>query len=300
MAVMKWTTDAKSSPQSALQESPPSPQEPQNLPAGYATILADYAAVLDSDGFSEYAFQQTLNAMKELPADSAEDPMAFHHAMLRFVDLSLPYAPADAAQMLEVLRENCLEQMKAIEDGGNELTSDEALRRGEEIVQKLKAALEAGEPVGPAFLRAQTAFQALGMRMRDDDEETGKIVMGMMMQLPQMILPYVPEGVRQQGEYVFEELTPAMNLMLSGMDVPADDRVERAVLDRQVRDQMNRFGVADLKGTHDAVPAAPHMRQFLELFPALSQRILNPAMGELAESERAEAARLRKRLESPI
>jgi len=53
-------------------------------------VLRDYAARLERDGFSEYAFRETTAALQDLSSETAEDAEAIHAAVLKMFDMSIP------------------------------------------------------------------------------------------------------------------------------------------------------------------------------------------------------------------
>ncbi len=199
-------------------------------------VLRDYAARLERDGFSEYAFRETTAALQDLSSETAEDAEAIHAAVLRMFDMSIPYAPSEFAQALEVTRSMVVSQLT---DDATPLGEEAIRERCDAVLQTLKADLEAGAAQPPTVMRAITALQALGQRIADDDEATAAVLMQAMMQeLPQIILPYAPA----QSEQPFREAMEMMEVSLDVMRATASaDPSETAVQLQAMNEQLARL-----------------------------------------------------------
>ena len=125
---------------------------------------------LAREGFSEYALREAMAALQDMPGETADEAKAAHDAMLRLCDISMPYAPPELAQTLQVTRSMIESQW----NGGKEapLSAEEMAERCEAILHTLKSDLESGAAQSPTVMTALAALQALTQRVADDDDAT--------------------------------------------------------------------------------------------------------------------------------
>ena len=264
----------------------------------YQPILDEYAAVLVRDGLSEYAMQEAINHVKELPADPDEDPRLLFEATIRLFDLSMPYADDETAQTLAAFRQSLQQQYAALTEDAGRLGAADASAQAEQILNDLQASLAAGEPPGVQAAKAITAFQSLLSRVDDADEESMKALMGQMFRIQEILLPYAPAGARQAAE----EANVLTGMISEAIDLSPDDRVGYTVLEQRINEQRGRaMPTLDAWTVSTELEAVPHVRRFSELLPRLMDRMFDPALDAVtAAGDRGEVKRLRDRLDARL
>ena len=96
-------------------------------------VLRSYGEKLAHEGFSEYALREAMTALQDIPGETADDAKAAHDAMLRLCDISIPYAPAEFAQTLQVTRSMIESQLNG---------ADQAPLSPEEMAERCQAILQ--------------------------------------------------------------------------------------------------------------------------------------------------------------
>jgi hypothetical protein len=259
-------------------------------------VLRGYAEKLTREGFTEYALREAMAALQDVPGETADDAKAAHDAMLRLCDLSIPYAPAELAQTLQVTRSMIESQW----NGGNEgpLAPEEMAERCQVILQTLKADLESGAAQSPTVMTALAALQALTQRVADDDDATGAVLMKAMMQdLPQILLPYAPAEAEQPFREAMEMMDGTLGVLEASQSA---DPTAAGVEAQAFTEGLARFSqAADPQTIPEEFRELPHLRQFVELIPSLMQR-LSPLGLDQTSKDQSEIKRLAKRFDQTM
>ena len=125
------------------------------------TILNELATTLERDGFSEYALQQAMGAIQELPAEGEEDYKTINQGFLRMIDIAVPYAPEEFVQSLLISRSTIEQQADLNAWADRQFAPGEMKAECQAIVDELRDKLKAGESPATAVTRAITKFTSL-------------------------------------------------------------------------------------------------------------------------------------------
>jgi hypothetical protein len=235
-------------------------------------ILDDYRAVVERDGFTEFSFRETMNALHELPAENAADADARLSAFRKFLDFAASRAPAEAAQMLRTVQSSVERESNASPSGEPPLSLEEIRSRCREVADQLKGELEAGESPGPAFVKAMAAVQELGGRIPEDQgEDTVRVLMDALQLLFSLLAPYVPKG----EELKFQQAAALMSIGTRQLEVSdSGDATAQAVFGESVNEELARFSqLLDTDSLPEAAAGTPYIRQFVELLVPFAQRL---------------------------
>ena len=259
-------------------------------------VLRSYDEKLAQEGFSEYAFREAIAALQDVPGETADDAKAAHDAMLRLCDISIPYAPAEFAQTLQVTRSMIESQLNGADEAP--LAPEEMAERCQAILQTLEADLASGAAQSPTVMTALAALQALAKRVRDDDDATLEVVMKAMMQdLPQVLLPYAPPEAEQQFREAMETMDGTLDILEAGKSA---DPSAAGVEAQAFKERLDRLSqAADPQTIPQEFSNLAHLRQFVELIPSLMQR-LSPLGLDQASKDQAEITRLSKRFDQTM
>jgi hypothetical protein len=272
----------------------------EGKPSQCEIILGELASTLEREGFSEYALQQAMTAIQELPNESEEDYKIIHEGLLRMIDIATPYAPEEAAQSLMITRSTIEQQGDLNAFADRQFAPGEMRAECQAIVDELRDSLKAGELPSPAITRAMMKFTTLSQHLQEDDEESGKVLMKTMLkEFFEVLQPYVPEG----SENPFQEMMAMMDVLDDAVDASdSDDEVRKAVFETQANEQFGRASqIFDARNVPAMADLSPHIRQFLELIPVFMERTNNPMLREhTGPGDKAEIERLRKRLDQPM
>lgn len=268
-------------------------------PGRYALILEEYAAVLARDGLSEYAMQQAINAIKDLPADPEDDPRAAFQATMGLFDMSIRYADGETAQALAAFRQSLEQQYAALTGEAVKISAADAGPLAEQILDDLRSALAAGEPPGVEASKAIAAFQSLLTRVDDDSSEDDvKPLVAQMLRVQEILLPYGPASARQS----MEETNVLVGMVTDALEIAPDDRVGQALVEHRMNEQLARaFPTLDAWSVSTELEAVPHVRHFAGVLPRLMDRMFDPALDAVtARGDRDEVKRLRDRLNARL
>jgi hypothetical protein len=253
-------------------------------------VLAEFGRGLNEEGFSEYLMRQASAGLQELQPQSEDEGRTLRAALVRMIDLAVPHAPPEAAQTLMVSRESILQQ-----DAPTQPPLDPAglQAEGDAILQRLRDELAAGGLPSPAFMRAQTAMQRLGLRIRDEDEEGAKVLMRMMPELVAIMVPYA----ESDKATLAADLTATMQQVFAEAEAALDDDPAHAeVAGQAMMREMKRLAQSPTTDPWEQPDALPHHRQFAALLRPWMDRIMAlPSLGDADSRDVAEAKRIAQR-----
>jgi len=253
-------------------------------------ILAEFERGLNEEGFSEYLMGQATAALQELQPESDDEVGTLRAALVRMIDLAIPHAPPEAAQTFLVSRESILQQ-----DAPPQPPLDSAVLKaeGEAVLQRLRDELAAGSLPGAAFMRAQAAFQTLGSRIRDGDDEAPKVLMRLMPEIMSILAPYAGSD----KAILAAEATTMMQQILAEAEAALDDDPARAeVAGQAMMREMKQFAQTPTTDPWEQAAALAHQRQFSALLRPWMDRILAiSAPADDDSRDAVEAKRIAKR-----
>lgn len=264
---------------------------PATIASSCDAILDKLKATLEREGFSEYVFSEATAALRALSPVTADDHEAIQAAALRTFDITVPYAPPEAAQTFLAARSNIESQIEAIASNATPqlLTPEELHAAGQATLQKLKAELETGALPGPAFMKAMGMLQALGRHVREGDEDSLKILVTTMAELPRVFLPYAPENT----ELPFREIIAMTEMMPGALDLSSDNPAGAVVFEQTFNEQMARIGHAvDPTAMSAEFAAIAHIRQFVDLVPSFNARLMR--LRQVIDEETKDGAEIKR------
>ncbi|MFO0829026.1 MAG: hypothetical protein U0572_12875 [Phycisphaerales bacterium] len=271
---------------------PAAPAEP-DFAARCDAILAAFAADTARDGFSEHAFRQANEDLKELQARDDADVRTLNAALVRLVDLAVPQAPREVAETLLVVRASLLDFDAPPKPplGASELRAE-----GEAILDRLRDELARGDSVSPSVMRAITAMQSLGARVRDDDEEGTLVVLRLMPEVTAIAAAHAPA----EKQALAEDASAAMRGLMSEVDAMlSDDSPQGEIAKQAAMREMTRFVDTPTSDPFEAPDAPAQQRQFAAMVRPFAQRVAslraNTAHGT---RDATEAARIADRADS--
>jgi hypothetical protein len=271
---------------------PESGEQPMsNFAAHCNAILAEFERGLNEKGFSEYLFRQATASLQELQADPQDDSDTLLSAMLRLIDLTVPHAPPEFAQMMLVSRESILQQQDSLEQ--LPLDAPGLQTEAEAILQRLREEVAGGGFPGAAVLRAQGAIQSLAFRMSDDDEESAKLLMRIMPEIAAIVAPYAESDKLD----VAADVTTTLQQVFREFETVAADDPLRAQAAMQAAKRETK-GLAQRPTTDpwQQPDAPPHLRQFDALLRPWMDRIaVLSSVAETNSRDFTEAKRISKR-----
>jgi hypothetical protein len=268
--------------------------EAMSVAAQCEEILDHLAGVVERDGFSEFAFGEAMNALRNLPTENEADIQTKRSAFRKLIDFATSHAPAEAVPIFRILQASMERYANASPSEVAPLTLDDLRSRSQEIVEQLKKALQVGEPVGAAFLKAAIDLRDLGPRIPESQGDEGlRVLLETNQQLLLALSPYVPKG----DELKFQEVTAMMSSLgpkLMDVPSPSEDPTAQVVFDESFQQQAGRLiQYLDAESVSNQDPGKPYVRQFLELVKPFSQRLLRARMRcEAGTEDHAEIERI--------
>lgn len=258
--------------------------------------IAQFERDLEAHGFTEYHFRQAMAALQELLSETPADAATIREAILRLIDVALPHASREFAEMLPIVRQQIVAQD---EPAGPAIDVATFEVEGQRIVERLRAALAGGTSPGAAFAQAQFDLQALGRRVPDDDNDQDKdaFARAMMRVMPGLVAamePYAESG----KEVLAADTVDMMRRALADMEGALDDDKAKAELAGRSALQDFQSMLNQPLGDSFEHPDAPLcQRQFAALVRLLAERMLRwKTDGVLAGRDAAEFERIESRL----
>jgi hypothetical protein len=258
--------------------------------------VAQFERDLEAHGFTEYHLRQAMAALQELPSETPADPALIRDAILRLIDVALPHAPREFAEMLPIIRQQIVAQG---EPAGPPIDVVTFEVEGQRIVERLRAALAGGTYPSAAFVQAGSDLQALGSRVPDDDNDKDKdaFVRAMLRVMPELVAamePYAESG----KEVLAADTVDMMRRALADMEGVIDDDKAKAELAGRAALQHFQSMLNQPLGDPFEHPDAPlYQRQFV----ALERMVVEQTMrlksdGVLAGRDATEFERIESRL----
>jgi hypothetical protein len=254
--------------------------------------IAQFEQDLEAHGFTEYHFRQAMASLQELAPDPAADAATIQGALLRLIDVALPHAPREFAEMLPILREQMVAQS---EPAGPPIDARTFETEGQHIIERVRTMLAGGASAGAAFAQAQSDLQSLFGRVQDSDQEACvRTMLRLMPELATAMAPYAEKGKEALAADVVDSFQRAMTDIEGALD---EDGAEAELAGRAAIQHFRSTLHQPLNDPFEQPDAPLHQRQFAALLRPLNDRILRLEVGGLpAGRDAAEFKRIGSRI----
>ena len=231
--------------------------------------MAQFASDLQAHGFTEYHFRQATAALQELSPETPADGASIREALLAMIDMALPHAPREFAEMLPILKRQIVAQEEPAGPAIDFATFETAAQR---IVERLRTELAGGASPAAAFAQSQLDLQLLAQRVPDDDNDTEAFARTMMRLGPEMVaamVPYAEEGTQALAVDTENMFRQAMGDMEGALD---DDTATAELSARAAIQNFHSLVNSPLGDPFEQSGASPYHRQFAAFFRSLAGR----------------------------
>jgi len=236
-----------------------------------ATAIAQFQNDLQTHGFTEYYFRQAMASLQELSTQTPADATLVRETLLQLIDLAIPHAPPEFAEMLPIIKRQIIAQD---EPAGPPIDAATFETEAQRIVERLHTDLAGGALHTVAFAQAQLDLQTLCRRLPDNDDEAEAATRTMLRLGPELIAamaPYAEEG----KQHLAADTENMFRHALANFEGALDNDPAMAELSSRAAISDFRSLMSNPLGDPFEQPDAPlYQRQFAALFRSLMERTL--------------------------
>lgn len=259
-------------------------------------ILLHYRSTLQQEGFSEHALYEVMaqvRAQLESEKMSLTDYAIFVEQLR---ELSKPYAPVEMQETLEEVQQGLKAMIAFVDAPPEEVNEDELSAEMDVYLHEMSESLKKGRSVSAAITRTLNGFQLVALKIGLLPDPSMEFISGLMKTffnaLMQAVEKHVPENMRA----FFPQVQQFVKQITQFMDQLEGPEWKKELALQQVEDSTHRFmNAVNFLPVHPDFENNAMVKQFVELFPQLSARLVNLSenlFGEDArELQRIQAAR---------
>ncbi|MBK8848513.1 MAG: hypothetical protein IPO27_19020 [Bacteroidetes bacterium] len=238
-------------------------------------ILLDFKEIVARDGFSEYALNEAITAIKQLPQKTLEEIETLMLTMNALIDAAIPIAPQNVVDMLNILKTNFANMFNASDSEYSSLTVSEFKNACETIVKNHNKSIADGVAAEAAFIDSLMKLQFLAPRLpkenstEKEDEEIIAIFLRSMLTIVKSLKELVPPERLE----LWAGLQPMFKILDEAPEIMHNSELENDILIQRLGEQTKRLIYSSAY-----IPVAPEghsipqVKQFNELLPALASR----------------------------
>jgi nucleoside 2-deoxyribosyltransferase len=258
----------------------PAPQHPDE-------IIAAATALIQQDGFSEYAINQAIAQMNQLPKETPEQSKIIMNGVIKLFETGIQYGNEEVAAAFTIGKQTLTGMYALIEREAGSMSVQELKEHCEKNMATLKQNLQAGESLTVAITRALMFFQWMPLLLPEATEESEaavKILMNSMMrEFPLIINEYVPEDKKA----IWKEVIKMMGATPEALEAIHADETTQAVIMERLEDNVERFMQAGIQMPISETAASfPYIKQFIDLFPGLAMRFIEDEFASDSEDKK--------------
>ena len=280
-----WLVEAVNDAQAEANAEPAQATPVSAVAVKCAVAMAQFASDLQAHGFTEYHLRQAMASLQELSPQTPADGASIREALLAMIDMALPHAPREWAEMLPIMKRQIVAQD---EPAGPAIDLATFENEGQRIVERLRTELAGGASPAPAFAQAQLDLQALAQRVPDDGndrEAFGRTMMRLAPELVAAMVPYAEEGKQALAVDSVNMLRQAMADMEGALD---DDKATAELAGRAAMQNVSSLLNNPLGDPFEQSGAPLYHRQFAAFVRSLAERTSGMTADLLAGRDAAE------------
>lgn len=277
-----------------LQTTPAFVSDENKTPLSCQDILLRYRSTLQQEGFSEHALYEAIAKVRgQLEAEklSLTD---YAHFLDQLRELSIPYAPVEMQETLEELQEGLKMMIAFVEAPPEQISEDDLREELDASLNEMFERLKQGRSVSAAITHAMNGFQLVALKIGLLPDPSMEFISGLMKRffnaLMQAIEKHVPENMRA----FFPQVQQFVQQIAGFMDQMEGPEWKKELAIQQLQESSHRLiNSANFLPIHPEFEHNPMVKQFVELFPQLSARLVS-----LSENLIGEDARELQRIQS--